>query len=148
MTPEQVEAIEWLKRAIVYAEHDKGDCRISDPHRATIRAMLAEPRMPEKPTEEMMMILWRAFNSRAQYQGTAAMNAYNALRAELLKPKTKEVEGYRVEYSKRFGGKWFPQIMDVLYCDESAARMVAQHLTDQGLLCIRVTGPHKQEVPA
>lgn len=56
-------------------------------------------------------------------------------------PRFKEVDVWHVEYAQ--GG---PSI--ALYTTESGAHAYADHLKKCSAFCVRVTGPHKQRVPA
>ncbi len=70
----------------------------------------------------------------------AATMALLADAAESTLPKTKMVEVWHVEYC--FSGR--PLV--AVYTTEEMAR--AHELPHKSYACIRVTGPHKQEVPA
>lgn len=72
--------------------------------------------------------------------------------AESTLPKTKMVEVWRVEYAIDRGGLghpsiWFP--CSETHIDRGTAERNADSLKEYVLKqCIRVTGPHMQEVPA
>lgn len=82
-----------------------------------------------------------------------AEGVYNSLLAHLTKPKTKMVETWHVEYCDVSGEpvEWH---VDPRSTKEVAENVAAQLALDADenrkryYACIRVTGPHQQEVPA
>jgi len=62
-------------------------------------------------------------------------------------PQTREVETWHVEYARQYGDGWFAEIEGAL-CDSRTAAAVAESLRLGGAKCVRVTGPHRQQVPA
>lgn len=73
---------------------------------------------------------------------------FTAARAHLATlPRFKEVEVWHVEYAVPAGdGKWVPTVLS--HDSEWKANSNATGLEGRGAKCIRVTGPHKQRVPA
>ena len=71
--------------------------------------------------------------------------------AESTLPRTKMVEVWRVEYAKRWptfdGAEWMPCVYQ--YMSRSMADDTATGIAKDAWpkTCIRVTGPHMQEVP-
>lgn len=62
-------------------------------------------------------------------------------------PRTKMVEVWRVEFTQYHLGKWTPLI--ATYETQTEAEKIAEAWRNSlGHCCIRVTGPHTQEVPA
>ncbi len=112
----------------------------------TLKAMLAEPRMPEEPSEELIRVMRDGGQLGETYElvSNAMMrHAYRALHAHLSKLATKEVDVWRIEYASCPDGP----VTDT--CQTAAeAHEQAEYLRKCGQLCIRVTGPHKQTVPA
>lgn len=72
--------------------------------------------------------------------------------AESLLPKTKMVEVWRVEYAKRWrtsdGDEWMPCVYQHTSCSMAEEHAAAVAKDGWPKTCIRVTGPHQQEVPA
>ncbi len=83
MTDEENAAIAWLDQ---YAE-SLGSFR---GHARTIKAMLAQPRLPEEPTPEMveaiMLKIWGVRMGGSVNAKELAADAYGALYAHLTKP--------------------------------------------------------------
>lgn len=85
-TPEQVAALEWLEDA----ESPGYSIAGRDKHRATIKAMLAAPRLPPDPTPEIEQVMWKASQSVQTKPGWdpgrgRMRAAYHALYAHLTK---------------------------------------------------------------
>lgn len=74
---------------------------------------------------------------------------YRALREHLSKPATKEIDVWHVEYAVTGdGGKhWMPSI-EHHTLEMNARQSESRKLTEAAYRCVRVTGPHKQTVPA
>lgn len=116
------------------------------------KAALAEPRLPKVPSREAIEAMRRQWLGPNHFvtadEGLAAV--YRALRAHLLaeqsKPATKTVEVWRVEYTFQRE----PRIQQFDTQQEASYKADCLTLGDPNShhACIRVTGPHKQEVPA
>jgi len=143
MTDDERKATEWLDgvaatRSSSYAEQDNAS------YAATLKSMLARPVLPEEHDNDAILVMFdAALKSSAGISNTSMIAAYRALYAHLSAPRTKEMEVWRVEYVSCDG---YPKIntkdCKVLADDE------ADRLRVIGCQCIRVTGPHKQQVPA
>ena len=75
--------------------------------------------------------------------------------AESTLPKTKMVDVWRVESAVRISdGTWHPVVYCFFTAERAAAALDEEAITlnraglDEAMRCIRVTGPHTQEVPA
>lgn len=69
--------------------------------------------------------------------------------AESTLPKTKMVEVWHVEYARlQKEGDWFPFVGGGFQSPGAADASVLILQRDPKHSCIRVTGPHQQEVPA
>lgn len=66
--------------------------------------------------------------------------------AEKLRPPTKTVEVWLVEHAIPLGYRWQP--VTSTYEDKASAERAARVCIEQGHKCVRLTGPHKREVPA
>jgi hypothetical protein len=136
MTESERKAMEWLEHVIRVGGYRPGSAP------ATIKSMLAQPRLPGRLPEEAKAAMRAAFDDAyTNYDFIGAI--YDALCAHLTAPRTKEVEVWRVEFARH--GE--PQCLQ--YLDVGAAELNAASFRHQNhLSCIRVTGPHKQMVPA
>jgi hypothetical protein len=85
MTDEQ-KALAWLNRAMLYEELGMFGMPVSNPHRATIKAMLASPRLPAEPDSDMSIAMAKALNTPGDSWHKARC-AYRALRAHLAGDK-------------------------------------------------------------
>ena len=83
MTDEQKDALEWLEEAHVRM-------RANEPYRSTIKAMLAEPRLPEVPSETAINVMAMEIGAATETDAwrATAREAYAALYAHLTKPAT------------------------------------------------------------
>lgn len=83
MTEAERKALEWIDKACTWSESTDSANR----NRATLKAMLARPVLPEELSDEMLDVLlntaMRFSDQRAEYR-----RAYRALYAHLTKPKT------------------------------------------------------------
>lgn len=140
-------ALEWLENAECVCYPDEDDLK----HRATLKAMLAEPRMPhpDSLTPKQLNAMGRAATLRTSVDGMRA--AYRLLYDEVIAPpapKTREVDVWHVEAFRHQDD--MPTIS--LHTSQSGADATAFNLRDQPkprhFSCVRVTGPHKQTVPA
>ena len=145
MTDEQKEAMKWLRAAMWpgLANDEK--------HRAVILAMLDEPRLPRP--EDVPQELYRDMALRWERcgltdDGDAARFAYRALYDHYTAPRTKTVEVWRVEYAERHHvtGDWLP--CTETWPTEDYIRRKEDDLRGRSdVACVKVTGPHQQEVP-
>ncbi len=73
----------------------------------------------------------------------------DTLKAMLARPKTKTVELWEIEFSARRtpSGPWEPDVMRMPGEKETDAEAALMRSLPE-YSCIRVTGPHLQEVPA
>lgn len=113
-----------------------------------IKRMLTEPRMPAiAPMDAITAMIEASAASTSTGKSGQWRDIYNALRAHLAKP-TREVDVWRVEYAEASPDGYIPscETHDTAAEAESAARNF--HLSAPAYECIRVTGPHKQTVPA
>jgi hypothetical protein len=117
-----------------------------------LKTMLSRPVLPKDLTDEDLMVVKRAVHEAAgisEYGPPTAEQArlyragHRALVAHLTAPKTKEVEVWRVEFA---GGNGLPYIDQRM--GEETARELAHQRIREGASMVRVTGPHKQTVPA
>jgi hypothetical protein len=144
MTDDNARAMLWLEVAYdpISAENDQ--------HRATIKRMLTEPRLPEDPTPEMLNGAREAIlkQTGAAFSIDHIASAYRALYAELTRPPTREVETWYVEYAIRGAHGWEPScfILSSQADAERDAEIMRQ--PPDAFACVRVTGPHRQQVPA
>ncbi len=105
--------------------------------------------MPEEPTPEILHAMHLGYNHTHGSGYERMAGVYRALYAHLTAPKTKEVEVWRIEYvwKPRGVGPWEPTVAQ--YATEEMARSHGHGLgLGDNAACIRVTGPHKQMVPA
>lgn len=149
MTDDQKDALAWLE-GIAAAAAPWGPSAAR--HARALKLMLAEPRLPAEPTDEALSAMLRTYNGAPDFQGWDRkwVAVFRALYAHLTKPKTVEV--WRVEYATKWteddgtvwrpAGQTFPEREDA---DREAVRLSGNPHYNR---CIRVTGPHKQEIPA
>jgi hypothetical protein len=135
MTQEEREAVERLEQHA----HRLGSYR---KHALTLLAMLSRPALPDVNDHA-------AIDELARRAG-CYRHIVVCLIGALTKPRTKEVEVWRVEYCRRGDAgtcDWLP--VTRTFMNEQSARDTARDLESVPALhaCIRVTGPHKQEVP-
>lgn len=151
MTDEK-EALEWLEGAIAgrWDFGSVGTARWVTKHARTLKRLLAEPRMPEEPSDEILTIMREAplksgdadDDCQPEWGKRIMRASYRALRSHLTKPATKEVEVWHVEYAGSHGEPGINVKSCRVLADDEADR-----LRVVGCSCIRVTGPHKQQVP-
>lgn len=135
---EEREAMEWLKQA------ETGSPRDDERIRAVLVGMLAQPRMPEIPTDAMLLAMERFPGGYSQYARNISIGMYHALYSELSKPpepETKEVEVWHIEHVE------FADPLIAVRSSRELADHLARLFKDYGHSCITVTGPHKQIVP-
>lgn len=120
-------------------------------HADVIKAMLAEPRLPKEPSGAMIAAMlsgmdgWIDCATNRNYTRALYANLY----AHLTKPATKIVQVWRVEWAERLTGdrEWRPRSVGP-FIEKRMAEGCAGDLAESKLnACIRVTGPHDQEVP-
>ena len=147
MTDEQKEAVEWLRASI--EESNPQGMWTRRAH--TILALLAEPRLP-RPEDVPTHVLDAMDMARLDSKGgcvTSLRDGYRALYDHYTAPRTKTVSVWRLEfaYKKPPEGPWVPR--SVGYETKAEAEQKAKDLAEVFFhACIRVTGPHQQEVPA
>jgi hypothetical protein len=140
MTDEQKAALEWLERwsgCLIGEETNRAV--------ATIKAVLAEPRLPAEPSEEALDAIRQACGT------TGAISAYHALYAHLRKSQTKTVDVWHVEYAMQVRTEtgFVFTLHTSIYSTEAEAREHSEAFSQgRNAYCVRVTGPHKHEVPA
>lgn len=138
MTPDQKAAIEWLEQAAR---------RAGLAHDCTLMAMLAEPRMPAAPSyNDTVAVLALCDTAVTGTDLHHVRDVWLAIHEYLTKPATKTVQVWRVEGAVRGAERWIPGCC--VYATEAEARRRALECELAGWSCIRVTGPHEQEVPA
>lgn len=136
----EARALDWL-RAECVAPPMLALSAEQQAHLRTLKAMLAEPRIPA-PNDHPAI---DAIASKAGLHRGYVDLVLNAMR-EAPKPTTKVVQVWRVEYAAPAGdGSYTPQALT--YPTERCAREQAQRVEGGIGRCIRVTGPHSQEVP-
>lgn len=139
MTDEQKEAVEWLRE---FTPHCK--------HRETAIAMLAEPRLPrpEDVPEAVLVKMADAHDAETSFMD-AALAAYRALYDHYTALRTKKVEVWRVEAAKtdNEGAIWTPIVQAYATRADAEAEALFMQRKKYHYACIRVTGPHQQEVP-
>ena len=108
-------------------------------HATTIKAMLDEPRLPKEPTAEMLHAIANSQSENDPWN--QARTDYAALYAHLTKPKTKEIDVWRVDFA--VDGE--PDCVGCL--SEEAAKEFARTAEVASYTCIKIIGPYKQEVP-
>jgi hypothetical protein len=99
--------------------------------------------------EEREAVEWvRAMKDTTRPGSDAERHAATAIRMlSRPAPRTKEIEVWHVEYVQRMNGAWCPEVE--LRFSPGMAEARANKLRELSVCaCIRVTGPHKQEVPA
>lgn len=146
----QRQALEWLDRELekgaFYNHGPSPYCYLKE-----IKFLLSRPTLPQEPSEALVSAIWRIICDSTGHPRADAEQILAAIRADISRPKTKTVEVWRVEYAvKNQSGEWVPQ--GIHYRTEAAARDQGKHLlwghSKSALECIRVTGPHTQDVPA
>lgn len=147
-TPEEKAALEWLDDwGRAYPSFAGNSAR-------TIKAMLSRPTLPEEPTPEaiakILQATWGVRMEGSQNAKDIAADVYRALYAHLTAPKTKEVEVWHVEYAFRSSEDAWDPARAGPYLTQTEAEEIAAIKRDSGghCACIRVTGPHKQTIPA
>lgn len=101
--------------------------------------------LPEELDEKALFAMFDATKSNMTKCG-AMRAAYKALYEHLTKPKTKMVDVWRVEYVKRIPGT-ADDPCAITYLNRADAERRAAELPDFYCTCVRVTGPHQQEMP-
>jgi hypothetical protein len=141
-TPEaEKAALAWLDYVETSSLHGPQE-RI---HAAAVKTMLAEPRMPAEPTAEMieaMVVDVDGWQENAWVMD-AMRESCRALYAHLSKPATRTVEVWRVEWAAEDRQPRCKVEPSKFHADS-----FAEYLKRERRTCIKVTGPHSQEVPA
>lgn len=123
----------------------------------TLQRMLARPVLPTPPGQGQQSVAYdaavRAICFACDMPPSTAMVAYRGLWAHLNKPpapKTKTVEVWRVEYAQRASNEhpWWPYTSTAFWHRADAEKFAADRAGFSGVACIRITGPHQQEIPA
>lgn len=83
MTGEERAALDWLDRMSCNSDHAV--------YVRALQAMLAEPRLPAEPTQQMLWAMDNSAEGHNQYARNISERMYFALHAHLTKPKTKTV---------------------------------------------------------
>ena len=142
MTEDERKAVEWL---------DDLSEKWSLAHARTIKSMLARPVLPEEPSLDALVAIGRG--GLASPGAPWEASVYRALYAHLSRSATKEVERWHVEYAQFLvvdgttGRRdWCAQVQG--FDTEAEAQRKAVDVAHCEATCIRVTGPHKQTVPA
>ena len=147
MTAAEKAALKWLDERVGHA----GGCECSDCQAPrTLKAMLAEPRLPRELSDPLCDAIWWACEGDGHRD--VAEKIVATMREYLTKPKTKTVELWHVEYSFReFEAlDWKPQLSAYPNSPEGIRardNWILSFKGDKRVSCIHVTGPHKQEVP-
>lgn len=144
MIDEQKAALEWLDDWANAPWRCRGQS-----HALTLKAMLARPVMPEELSDELVEVIWHASYCPNGTHRKQAEQIVAALRAHLTAPKTKEVDVWHVEWAEQVNCFPPPESWEAecrAFRDREAADAFAK--AHAGRPCIRVTGPHKQTVPA
>lgn len=147
-TPEEKAALERLDMAILAQNCGRGWIFPLDELR-TLKAMLARPTLPEELNGAEIELLWDAWLRARGDKKDHIMALHRALYAHLTKPKTKEVEFWRLEFAQRhFTGAW--QAEQEVWPNREFLDGRADEMREDTakFACIRITGPHKQQVPA
>lgn len=108
-------------------------------HVVALQLLLSEPRLPAEPTQAIMMAITSSGSVGQIYQ---------AIRTAAMLPATREVDVWRVEWalaSER--GGWHP-MADVHASKEDADKFADYLRSTEGRQVMKITGPHRQEVPA
>jgi len=147
MSDDQEKAMAWLRG---YADNGMFSQRRNA---STILAMLAEPRLPrpeDVPVEMLvkMYCAWCAVRDGAT-ETDDMREAYRALYDHYTAPRTKTVEVWHCESAVKTKDGFSPHV------SAHRTRALAEKNADalrkascDTFACIRVTGPHQQEVPA
>lgn len=93
--------------------------------------------------------LEEAIQQYEQYTGDVIRIVVDAARAHLATlPRFKEVEVWRVEWAHPGNKSWKPYVAHYLTEWEATAKADSCCNHPENHACVRVTGPHKQRVPA
>jgi hypothetical protein len=139
MTDAEKAALAWLDEMARHSAHVR--------HAIVVQDMLATSVMPAEPTQEILAVMQGAY-ARCPMGVAPIANAYHALRAMLSMPATTTINVWHVEYAvSGDGGKhWMPSLSHYTSHD-NAARSVEEKKRDPNYRCVRMTGPHEQEIP-
>lgn len=142
MTDREKAALAWLSIMESNSPPDQAACAHA------IKTMLAEPRMPANPNEKTLAVIWSHLERYgAAANGDTVRAIYRALYDHLAAPKTKTVEVWRADYAVRIvGNEWLAKSYTASSRLEVEREM--ENATGPDYACIRITGPHTQEVPA
>ncbi len=137
---EEAAALAWLRTIasdIAPMDHGMKMARI-------IETMLARPVLPVRLTsEDAQAIGYELATKYGVNISPAELEAtFLAMRRRFTKPKTKEVEVWRVEWASKSGIPFVDQ-----FHGERAEQAARRRAMEEPGECVRVIGPHKQEVP-
>jgi hypothetical protein len=144
MTQEEREAVEFVE----WAAKQELWPLMSPTYARTLQRLLSRPALPDVNDHAAIDELLERYNHSRRCTPGISRGAFSALLAIMRepKPRTKEVEVWRVECAQLQNKTWFPLVCT--YGTEIEARGSATELEKSGIWrCISVTGPHKQEVP-
>lgn len=127
-------ALEWLEFMACYKGIDGENAR-------ALKRMLAEPRLDRDPAPAALDAIYGAIGNSTK-PCPLAIDIYRALYEHLTKPATKTVEVWHVQYVLSGSSC----AVNVCRSREEADHM-AEMMGRGHYQCIRVTGPHQQEVP-
>ena len=103
---------------------------------------------PTRAEEKLQALTNAATNAARLLKSDCPGAAYDVLRAALSNPTTKEVSVWRVDYAQRHHvtGQWLPY--SYTWPTEEYIRAMEEELRGRpDSACVKVTGPHMQEVP-
>ncbi len=146
MTESERKAVEWLDQFTATAGWAY--------QVRTLKSMLARPVMPEpesKEWKELRYELSQCLPPRGTSNESAAGSILYTIRDELARPPTKEVEVWHSEWVNRTSRE--DQLRVAVWRTKEDAERDAENIrtnprNEGNWVCIRVTGPHKQTVPA
>ena len=92
--------------------------------------------------------LRQALDYVKRFPGRAPAFAVIEAAAESTLPRTKTVDAWYVESAILLRGTWQPHIHTFTNKDGALAEYTIQISVPQTYSCVRVTGPHRYEVPA
>lgn len=124
---EKTAAVKWLGH--LYGAPNSVD----EKHLRTLKDMLAEPRLPAEPSEEMLDAMWRGYEKTPGSDYRRHHGSYSNLYAHLTKPTTKAV--WRVSWDGGYTECTTPEML---------AREIHVRTIEQG----RTITIKAQEVPA
>jgi hypothetical protein len=134
-------ALEWLDEMELWTHYSRG-------HPTMLKAMIAEPLLPREPDDIAIHAMAEAFRDAGNRNTNeclrAAVRALHARLSALPNPATKEVDVWHIEFAGAAMG--LPYVEQGRSLDEAERQACKRR--SEGATCVRVTGPHKQTVPA